>query len=108
MAEAACAHHQREGHQDGEATCLRDVREDGRAVAPSAHVPELRRHALLRFLAQSPRVEACARHEPSGHHVRRARRTMALLLSGRCLRRVRKSKGQRAKGREQRAQGNSS
>ena len=63
-----------------------DVRQDRRAVGASPDLPDMRRHALLRFVAEPPRVEARARQHPSGHRIRRAGRALAVLLPGRRIR----------------------
>src|SRR5205814_964480 len=64
------------------------MREDRRAVGAPAHLPGMRRHALLRQLAEQARHEAREGDVASRDRVRRARRTLALLLPGRCVCRV--------------------
>src|SRR6478752_10535769 len=48
---------------------LRRVHQDPRAVGPLANVPELRRDALLRFVAQPPREQARASQQASGDRI---------------------------------------
>src|SRR5205823_109699 len=49
---------------------------------------DVRRHALLRLVAQSPRQRTRTRGEPSGDRVGRARRALVVLFSRRRLLRV--------------------
>src|SRR2546428_5097247 len=67
---------------------MRGVREDRLELGSSAHVPDVRRHALLRLLAESPRVEAREGKQPSGHRVGGAGRALDVLLPGRGVRRI--------------------
>src|SRR5437879_11062011 len=67
---------------------VRRVRENGRAVGASAHLPAVWRHLVLRQLAQPPRDEARARERASGGRLGGARGAVAVLLSRRSVRRV--------------------
>ena len=69
-------------------TRLRRMREDRRAVGAPAHLPVVRRHTLLRFVAESPCVQARARQPASGGRLGGAGRALAVLLSGRRVRRI--------------------
>jgi len=64
------------------------LRQDRLAVAASANVSNLREHAVLRFVAQSPRQQTCRQQWPSGDRLCWSRRTLAILLPGRCVRRI--------------------
>src|SRR5438876_12156017 len=57
-------------------------------MGASAYVPELRCDAVLRRLTKPPREPACARERTSGHCVGGGWRALAVLLSGRRLRRI--------------------
>ena len=58
-----------------------------RPLAAPAHLPDLRRHAVLRFVAEHARIEARARLDAPGDCVGGTGRALALLLSRRRLRR---------------------
>ena len=63
----------RSGRQARDAARMRGMRKDRRAVGAPAYVPDLRRHALLRLVAQPPRQQACARRgHPSSRRPSRA------------------------------------
>src|SRR5262249_44444112 len=64
------------------------VRESGRHLGPPADLPGVRGHGVLRRLAQPPRHAACANDAPSRHRLGRDGRALAVLLSGRRVRRV--------------------
>lgn len=59
------------------------MRENWRALGPSADLPGVRRDALLRRLTQSPRHQARAREQTSRDRVGRARGALVVLLSRR-------------------------
>src|SRR5664279_4807313 len=65
---------------------MRGLREDRLGVAPPEDLPDLRRHALLRLVAEPAREQAREVLRPPRHLLRRARRELALLLSGRRVR----------------------
>src|SRR6185503_11805390 len=67
-------------------TRVRSLRQNRRTVGPLTDVPDVRRHPLLRFVAEPPRVEARPREHPPGHRIRRARGAMAVLLPRRRIR----------------------
>src|SRR5436189_301523 len=52
------------------------MRQDRLALGSPAHLSNLRRHAVLRFLAESSRHQARALLRPSGGRLRRAGRTL--------------------------------
>src|SRR5215207_6108722 len=64
------------------------MREDRIALGPSADVPGVRRHPLLRQLTESPRQQACPRQPSSRGRLGRARGTLAVLFPRRRLRGV--------------------
>ena len=57
-------------------------------MGPFAHVPEVRRDPLLRQLARATREQTCAWERAPGSCIGGGRRALAVLLSGRRLRRV--------------------
>src|SRR5437879_2826650 len=57
-------------------------------MGASAHVSDVRRDALLRFLSKPSHDEARARHDAPGRRLGRARRALAVLLSRRPVRRL--------------------
>ena len=59
------------------------MRQDWRHVGSSAYLSGVRRHTLLRQLAEPPRNEARPRGRASGYCVGRAWRALVVLLSGR-------------------------
>src|SRR5262245_60352388 len=65
---------------------MRGMRENRLEVGSPAHVPDVRRDAVLRFLADETRHRACAHDRPPGRGLRRTGRTLALLLSRRRVR----------------------
>ena len=67
---------------------MRRMHQDGVAMGPPSDLPDVRRHALLRLVAESPCLRARPLDSPSRCRVRRSRRALAVLLSGRRLRRV--------------------
>src|ERR1051325_2414671 len=67
---------------------MRRVREDRIELGASAYVPDVRRHTLLRQLAEPARNEARTNDDAPGHCVGGTWRTVAVLLPRRCLRRV--------------------
>ena len=67
---------------------MRGLREDRCDVGSPAHVPGVRRHPLLRRLAESTRHETRPRNRTSRHRLGRAGRAVAVLLSGRSVRGV--------------------
>jgi hypothetical protein len=67
---------------------MRGVREDRGSMASSAHVPGMRRDALLRQLTEPAREQTRARKRTPGHCIRSAGRTLVILLSRRRVRRI--------------------
>lgn len=65
---------------------MRRVRKDRFLLGASPDVPDVWSHAVLRQLTESARQQARARQWTSCDHFRATRRTLALLLSRRCLR----------------------
>jgi len=64
------------------------MREDWFILGPLAHLPNVRRDALLRQLAKSSRQQTRARKRASGHRLCSTRGTLAVLLSWRCAWRI--------------------
>ena len=64
------------------------MRQDPEPLDAPAHVPDVRRHAVLRLVAEPSRQYTRARQHASGDCVGGAGRAMAVLLSGRCVRGV--------------------
>ena len=60
---------------------MRRMREDRLILGPSAHVPNLWRHAVLRQLSKSSRHETRARNRASGHCLRTTGGALVVLLS---------------------------
>ena len=67
---------------------VRRVREGRRPVGPPAHLPDLQLHPLLRQFTQSTRDGARTRHGASGDCLGGAGGALAVLLSGRRVRRL--------------------
>ena len=59
------------------------MRQDRLELAAPPHLSELRRHALLRLVAEPPRLQACESERPPGRRLRRAGGALAVLLSRR-------------------------
>ena len=94
MSDGGCDHIRGiEQVKHAESAAVRGVRQDRRALGAPAHVSDLRRHALLRLLAEPAREQARAHVGAPGHRVGRTGRTLALLLSGRRVRGVLASAG---------------
>src|SRR6266851_964222 len=88
-ARPALRSHRRDHHRPPrKAPGVRGVREDRRAVGPLADVPAVRHDPVLRRLTQPARQQARPGERPSRDRVRGARRALAILLSGRRVRRV--------------------
>jgi hypothetical protein len=64
---------------------MRGVYEDRRVMGPSAHLPGMRGHVVLRQLTQSARQQTRARKWSCGNRIGPARGTLVILLSGRRL-----------------------
>src|SRR5438093_10575175 len=67
---------------------VRGVRQDSCAMGPPADLSGVRRDALLRRFAESPRQQTCSGQRPSRDRVRTTWRALAVLLSRRCIRGV--------------------
>jgi len=67
---------------------MRRLRQDRRSLDASADMPDMQCDALLRQLAKPSRNQARPPERTPCHRFGRTRRTLALLLSGRCIRRV--------------------
>ena len=57
-------------------------------MGPSAHLSAMRRHFVLRQLAQPPRQQTRAQCRTSGDRVRATRRALVVLLFGRHVLRI--------------------
>src|SRR5207249_420290 len=80
---------QRDAHRAARQTPgMRRVRQNWRAVGAPGHLPGMRRRSVLRQLPQPPRLEARAVERTAGGGLVGARGTVAVLLTGRCLRGV--------------------
>jgi len=64
---------------------MRRMRKNWRVLGSSADLPDMWRHTLLRQFAESSRRQTRTRHRPSSHRFRSTRRTLVVLLSGRCV-----------------------
>ena len=58
------------------------MREDRRIVGASSHVPDMRRHPVLRQFAESARKQTRAREWTSCDSIRTTGRALVVLLSG--------------------------
>jgi hypothetical protein len=74
--------------QAAAATRMRRVREDWQLLGPSADVPDVWRHAVLRQFAEPARKQTRSRDYTSGDRIRTSRRALVILLSGRRVCRI--------------------
>src|SRR5258707_9936993 len=77
------AHQRNDQGEARENAAMRGVREDRRALGASPHLSDLRRHALLRLVAQQAREPARARNHAPGYRFSGAWGALVVLLSGR-------------------------
>jgi hypothetical protein len=87
-AQRLCSHRPGSVRRPRPPACLRRVRQNRLEVGSSADLSDVRRHALLRFVAEPPCYQACTHNDASGRRVSRTGRAVAVLLPGRCLRRI--------------------
>lgn len=80
MSPDPCAHISAINHRHpGETARVRRMHEDRVSMGSSSYLPGVRRHAVLRQLAESPRDEACTGEPAPGDRVSRVRRAFAIL-----------------------------